>query len=175
MTDKDELVWWVDEHGELIKIPKSQIPKETQTRIHFTPNAKPQKRPPEGWECGTWQGYFNKKCRCIPCKDAGTAYSRAKREYYRENPRQDITHGTTSGYSYFGCRCRPCTDAMLAHVRSYPPSEKARQSRLRRNKGYRQKQLAKMTPEEHEQRKEKDRIRSRRKREKAKALKNAQP
>jgi len=154
----DELVWVQNAEGKLIQIPKPKgydkivasmaiiAPREKGSRQPRSANeAKKRttraKKPKVEHPHGTHLRYFSTPgCRCDLCREAATKYSREKRQSYKGNTPQNITHGKVNSYSYFGCRCRPCKDAMLKHLAKYPPSKASRQAKNRRKNEKRKEQ-----------------------------------
>jgi hypothetical protein len=68
----------------------------------------------ETWH-GTANGYKHHKCRCVDCRAAKAAYSRAhptRRDIAEDDPR----HGSPSTYTNQRCRCAACTEAWRVYA-----------------------------------------------------------
>jgi len=65
-------------------------------------------RPVSSDQHGTLTGY-SYGCRCDPCRDAKSDYTRRWQEQKRASDR--VPHGTCNGFDNYGCRCGPCSEA----------------------------------------------------------------
>lgn len=86
--------------------------------------------PPEDPRHGTVNGYSNYRCRCLPCRDAHSAYQVELRAHWRKRglPPGDPRHGTFNGYDNYGCRCVMCDAA--ATLYNHARYQRARNRRL---------------------------------------------
>lgn len=79
---------------------------------------------------GNYSTYYNKRCRCEPCKEAARTYTKSKRS--QGLPPGDPRHGSRNGYFSWGCRCDDCT-----HVaKEYTESRKDRQRDISLTRSY---------------------------------------
>lgn len=81
---------------------------------------------------GTTFAYFKHKCRCEPCRQAGSTYRRAyeklRQQRYKDNPTvSKIPHGNRSKYRYDGCRCRLCKAAQAHYAAGVRARRKERE------------------------------------------------
>jgi hypothetical protein len=112
--------WRVTETGDLERVPVG------------TPKPKPQPKAVEEdspYPHGDWHRYFTANCRCQPCTQSATTYSKNKRHERYAKPDAAIPHGTDNGYKNYGCRCSDCTRAMRNYQRRYPESQQAKDRR----------------------------------------------
>lgn len=54
---------------------------------------------------------YNRGCRCVPCTQAATDYTRQHRAHLRASPVPDDLHGAAATYRNRGCRCDACRAA----------------------------------------------------------------
>ena len=68
----------------------------------------------------TTNGYSNRGCRCRPCREAHSAWTRDRRARRQLEIAEDSAvaeHGTESTYTNWGCRCDQCREAHNAYAR----------------------------------------------------------
>jgi len=59
--------------------------------------------------CGTINSYTTYKCRCEPCREAKSAYSKSYKT--KGLSKGDTRHGSENGFKNYGCRCELCANA----------------------------------------------------------------
>jgi len=66
---------------------------------------------------GTLNSYSNHKCRCNPCREAMSTYSKSLKA--KGLPEGDARHGTYAGYNHYACTCQSCSDIQRLYKLAY--------------------------------------------------------